>query len=86
MTMKRVTITIPEDVAQRLETVDNVSSFFTDAVRRQDTQLRTEAMLRTAEGDVPDEIRTRVRTNLRAQLDQARRVTGGAETAESQAA
>jgi hypothetical protein len=76
MTMRRVTITIPEDVAQRLETVDNVSSFFTDAVRRQDTQLRTEAMLRAAEGDVPDEVRVRVRANLRAQLDQAKRATG----------
>ena len=76
MTMRRVTITIPEDVAQRLETVDNVSSFFTDAVRRQDTQLRTEAMLRAAEGDVPDEVRVRVRANLRAQLDQAERTTG----------
>jgi len=76
MTMRRVTITIPEDVAQRLETVDNVSSFFTDAVRRQDTQLRTEAMLRAAEGDVPDEVRVRVRANLRAQLDQAERATG----------
>jgi hypothetical protein len=75
MTMRRVTITIPEDVAQRLETVDNVSSFFTDAVRRQDTQLRTEAMLRAAEGDVPEEVRVRVRANLRAQLDQAERAS-----------
>jgi hypothetical protein len=86
MTMRRVTITIPEDVAQRLETVDNVSLFFTDAVRRQDTQLRTEAMLRAAEGDVPDDVRARVRANLRARLDQARQAPGSAEATGSQAA
>ena len=86
MTMRRVTITIPEDVAQRLETVENVSSFFTDAVRRQDTQLRTEALLRAAEGDVPDEIRERVRANLRAQLDQARRTPSSAGPTGSQPA
>ena len=86
MTMRRVTITIPEDVAQRLETVDNVSSFFTDAVRRQDTQLRTEALLRAAEGDVPDEVRERVRANLRAQLDDARRTPGNAAPSGSQPA
>jgi hypothetical protein len=83
--MRRVTITIPEDVAQRLETVDNVSSFFTDAVRRQDTQLRTEGILRAAEGDVDDEVRARVRANLRAQLDQAPRGSGSAEPTGSQA-
>ena len=86
MTMRRVTITIPEDVAQRLETVDNVSSFFTDAVRRQDTQLRTEALLRAAEGDVPDEVRERVRANLRAQLDHARRTPSSAGPTGSQPA
>ncbi|HEY1486503.1 MAG TPA: hypothetical protein VGF84_10390 [Micromonosporaceae bacterium] len=86
MTMRRVTITIPEDVALRLETVDNVSSFFTDAVRRQDTQLRTEAMLRAAEGDVSDEVRARVRANLRTQLDQARPTPGSAGQTGSQAA
>jgi hypothetical protein len=84
--MRRVTITIPEDVAKRLETVDNVSSFFTDAVRRQDTQLRTEALLRSAEGDVPDEVRVRVRTNLRARLDQTRPAPGGAVSTGSTAA
>jgi hypothetical protein len=84
--MRRVTITIPEDVARRLETVDNVSSFFTDAVRRQDTQLRTEALLRAAEGDVPDEVRARVRDNLRARLAETRRGPGGTESTEPSAA
>lgn len=70
--MKRVTITIPDDVAERLEGVENVSAFFTDAVRAQDKKLRTEAILRAAEGDqVPPERREQVRTRLRAQLAQA---------------
>lgn len=70
-TPKRVTIYLPDDVADRIKGVDNVSEFFTEAVRAQDTQLRTEALLRRAEGDVSEEVRQRVRDNVRAQLARA---------------
>ncbi|HEX6683571.1 MAG TPA: hypothetical protein VF062_12280 [Candidatus Limnocylindrales bacterium] len=72
MSMKRVTITVPDDVAQRLEGVENVSAFFTEAVRAQDKMLRTEALLHAAEGDdVPQERREQVRAHLRGQLARA---------------
>jgi len=71
MSMKRVTITVPDDVAARLEGVDNVSAFFTEAVRAHDKTLRTEAILRAAEGEVSQEQRDQVRARIRAQLAEA---------------
>jgi hypothetical protein len=87
MNMKRVTITVPDDVAQRLESVENVSAFFTEAVRAQDKKLRTEAILRAAEGEnVPQERREQVRARLRAQLAQADAHKAARRLEEAQAA
>lgn len=67
--MKRLTITVPDDVAARLDEVDNVSAFITSALRAQDRKLRTDAMLRSAQGgDVDPQERARVRAKLRRQL------------------
>jgi hypothetical protein len=68
MTAKRVTITVPEDVARRLEEVGNVSAYFTAAARALDRKLRTEALVRRAQGDnVDPEVRERVRASIRRQ-------------------
>lgn len=69
MPAKRVTITVPEDVARRLEEIGNVSAYFTAAARALDRKLRTEALLRRAEGDnVDPDVRAKVRANLRRQM------------------
>jgi hypothetical protein len=71
MSMKRVTITVPDDVAERLESVDNVSAYFVEAARATDTKLRTERLLHAAEGDVSPEQRAEVRARVRAQFAQS---------------
>jgi len=68
MPAKRVTITVPEDVARRLQEIDNVSAYFTAAARALDRKLRTEALLRRAVGDSVDpEVRAKVRANIERQ-------------------
>jgi hypothetical protein len=68
MPAKRVTITVPEDVARRLEEIGNVSAYFTAAARALDRKLRTEALLRRAVGDnVDPEVRAKVRANIERQ-------------------
>lgn len=86
MSMKRVTITVPDDVAERIENVENVSAFFTDAVRAQDKKLRTEAILRAAEGEVSEEHRQEVRARVRAQLAAAEARRAARRLEEAQAA
>jgi hypothetical protein len=68
MPAKRVTITVPEDVARRLEEIDNVSAYFTAAARALDRKLRTEALVERAVGDADPEVRAKVRANLQRQM------------------
>jgi len=69
MPAKRVTITVPEDVARLIENVDNVSAYFTAAARATDRRLRTEALLNRAVGDnVDPEVRAKVRANIQRQM------------------
>jgi hypothetical protein len=91
MAVKRVTITVPEDVARRLEEVSNVSAYFTAAARALDRKLRTEALLRRAVGDnVDPEVRARVRANIERQraanaADRAARELEDAQKAKDEA-
>ncbi|NUR72975.1 MAG: hypothetical protein HOU81_19335 [Hamadaea sp.] len=68
MPAKRVTITVPEDVARLIENVDNVSAYFTAAARATDRRVRLEAMVERAIGNVDPEVRAKVRANLRRQM------------------
>ncbi|MEV6967667.1 hypothetical protein AB0M47_21430 [Hamadaea sp. NPDC051192] len=68
MPAKRVTITVPEDVARLIENVDNVSAYFTAAARASDRRMRTEALLRRAVGDnVDPTVQAKVRANIERQ-------------------
>jgi hypothetical protein len=45
---KRITINVPDDVAARLEKLDNVSAYVTDAVRRRMRGETTRSLLEEA--------------------------------------
>jgi hypothetical protein len=72
MTPRRVTISIPEDVARIVERMENVSAFFTDAARKADRRRRLADMLdKAAKGDRDALKRARIRARMRAQMAQA---------------
>jgi hypothetical protein len=52
---KKIAISVPDDVAERLEREPNVSAFVTEAVRRQMVGERTVQILRSAGFDITDE-------------------------------
>jgi hypothetical protein len=69
MTPRRVTISIPEDVAHIVDGMENVSAFFTDAARRADRRRRLDELFVQAVGEQHDELkRARIRASLRAQM------------------
>jgi len=71
MSKKRVTITVPEDVAERLEGQENVSAFFADAVRRADRRTRLEQIRLKAEPQADTATREVVRRRVRLQMAEA---------------
>lgn len=71
MTPRRVTISIPEDVARIVDSMDNVSAFFSDAARKADRRRRLDEMVEHAtQGDDDVLKRARIRARVRAQFAQ----------------
>ncbi|HZN19808.1 MAG TPA: hypothetical protein VFB84_16730 [Micromonosporaceae bacterium] len=77
---KRVTVSLPDDVAAYLATADNASAAVADAMRAQmDRRAATEAMLRAAGFEVTEAGKARARAALarlgpeqRAEIDRRR--------------
>jgi hypothetical protein len=52
---KRITINVPDDVAERLEKLNNVSAFVTEAIRQRMRAETTRAMLEASGFRITDE-------------------------------
>lgn len=61
---QRVTVSLPDDVAARLETEPNVSAYVTDAIRQRMTGEQTHAMLAAHGFVITPEGRERARRRL----------------------
>lgn len=61
---KRITVSVPDDVAERLAAEENVSAYVTDAVRRTMRHETTRSMLEAAGFAITDEGLARARERL----------------------
>lgn len=68
---KKIAISIPDDVAERLSSVDNVSAYVTEAVRRRMQGEETRAALRRLGFNITDEGVSRMRERLREMEEHA---------------
>ena len=73
---RRFSITLPDDVAEMLDHVDNASAFIAEALRRRDRVERTRAFLTSRGFAITDEGVGRMRERFRDQQQRraARRV------------
>jgi hypothetical protein len=62
---KKIAISIPDDVAERLGSVDNVSAYVTEAVRMRMRSEQTRAALEQLGFNITDEGVARMRERLR---------------------
>jgi Arc/MetJ-type ribon-helix-helix transcriptional regulator len=63
---RKISISLPDDVAEQLDEVDNVSAFITEAVRQKLRSMRTYAALRAAGLELTEEGLERMRQRYRA--------------------
>jgi Arc/MetJ-type ribon-helix-helix transcriptional regulator len=63
---RKISISLPDDVAEQLDDVDNVSAFITEAVRQKLRATRTYAALRSAGFELTEQGLERMRQRYRA--------------------
>jgi metal-responsive CopG/Arc/MetJ family transcriptional regulator len=63
---RKISISLPDDVAEQLDNMSNVSAFITDAVRQKLRAKRTHDALRDAGFVITEEGKERMRQRLRA--------------------
>lgn len=77
---KRITISIPDDVAERIESEPNASRFVADAVRaRLQAEKTRELLSQSGYGDLPHGIVSEVEAELHRRLELGRHSTSATE-------